>query len=126
MLFECPEAHVNKNMQSVPFTVNPSALGLNMARMLTKLDLRGAYNLVQIRARGKWKTASRTRYGHFEYFIVPFGLTSATTTFQHLVKDIFGDILDQILMAYIDIILICSSDQASHNHHVLEVLIQLH
>lgn len=70
-----------------------------MAWMLTKPDLKRAYNLVQIRMGDKWKTALRIRYAHFEYLVMPFGLISATATFHHLVKDIFGDILDQLVVA---------------------------
>uniref|UniRef100_A0A8C6XVG6 ribonuclease H n=1 Tax=Naja naja TaxID=35670 RepID=A0A8C6XVG6_NAJNA len=49
---------------------------LREAAVFTKLDLRGAYNLVRIREGDEWKTAFGTRYGHFEYTVMPFGLTN--------------------------------------------------
>ena len=67
---------------------------LSGAKYFTKLDLRGAYNLVRIRPRDEWKNAFRTRYGHFEYTVMPFGLTNAPAIFQHMVNDICRDFLD--------------------------------
>jgi hypothetical protein len=54
---------------------------LGHAKIYTKIDLRGAYNLVCIKEGDEWKTAFRTRYGHFEYNIMPFGLINAPAIF---------------------------------------------
>lgn len=69
---------------------------LGQAKIYTKIDLRGAYNLVRIKAEDEWKTAFRTRYGHFEYNVMPFGLTNAPAIFQHLINDVFCKFLDQL------------------------------
>ena len=50
---------------------------LRTAKIFTKIDLRGAYNLLRIKEGDEWKTAFRTRYGLFEYKVMPFGLTNA-------------------------------------------------
>ena len=50
---------------------------LGHARIFTKIDLRGAYNLVRIKVGNMWKIAFRTRYGHFKYNVMSFGLTNA-------------------------------------------------
>jgi len=50
-------------------------------KIFTKLDLRGAYNLLKIRPNDEWKTAFRTRYSHFKYTVMPFGLTNAPAVF---------------------------------------------
>jgi len=57
------------------------------ARIFTKLDLPGAYNLIRIKEGDKYKTAFRTRYGQFEYRVMPFGLTNVPATFQSYIDD---------------------------------------
>ena len=55
---------------------------LGRAKIFTKIDLRGAYNLVRIKEEDEWKTTFCTRYGHFEYNVMPFGLTNASAVFN--------------------------------------------
>ena len=62
---------------------------LGRAKIFTKIDLRGAYNLVQIKEVDKLKATFRTGYGHFEYNVMPFGLTNVSAIFQHMMNDIF-------------------------------------
>ena len=95
------------------------------AKIFSKLDLRGAYNLVRIRSGDEWKTAFRSRYGHFEYLVMPFGLCNAPATFQHLANDIFRDLLDQFVVIYLDDILIFSNSTEEHQQHVRLVLERL-
>jgi len=44
---------------------------LSRAKIFTKLDIRGAYNLIRMRAGEEWKKAFRTRYGLFESLVMP-------------------------------------------------------
>lgn len=61
-----------------PLPLIPELLDrLRKAKIFTKIDLRGAYNLLRIAEGDEWKTAFRTRYGLFEYKVMPFGLTNA-------------------------------------------------
>ena len=64
------------------------------------------------------KTAFRTRYGHFEFMVVPFGLTNALATFMTLVHDIFHEFLDKFAIIYIDDILIYSKSMEEHEKHL--------
>jgi hypothetical protein len=71
---------------------------LGSAKIFTKIDLRGAYNLVRVKEGDEWNTSFCTRYGHFEYLVMPFGLTNAPAVFQHMINDIFQETLDHFVV----------------------------
>jgi len=98
---------------------------LRTGKIFTKLDLRGAYNLLRIRPDDEWKTAFRTRYGHFEYTVMLFGLTNAPVVFQHLMNEFFREYMDEFVVVYLDDILIFSKNQEDHDKHVRLVLTTL-
>ena len=95
------------------------------ARIYTKIDLRHAYHLVRIREGDEWKTTFRTKYGSFEWLVMPFGLSNAPGAFQRFMNDVFADMLDVCVVVYLDDILIYSSDKATHRKQVKEVLRRL-
>ena len=64
------------------------------------------------------KMAFRTRYGHFEFMVVPFGLTNAPATFMTLMHNIFHEFLDKFAIIYIDDILIYSKSMEEHEKHL--------
>lgn len=113
-----------KNRYPLPL-INELLDRLSSAKIFTKIDLRGAYNLLRIAEGDKWKTAFRTRYGLFEYLVMPFGLTNAPASFQHLMNNTFHDMLDNFVIIYLDDILIYSKDLETHEDHVKQVLARL-
>ena len=98
---------------------------LSQAKWFTKLDLRGAYNLVRVAEGEEWKTAFHTCYGNFEYNVMPFGLTNAPASFQHLINDTLRESLDVFCTAYLDDILIYSDTLEEHKAHVTSTLRKL-
>jgi hypothetical protein len=91
---------------------------LAKAKWYTKLDLQWGYNQIQIAEGEEWKMAFRTRYGLFEYMVIPFGLTNVPATFQHFINDSLREYLDVFCTAYLDDILIYSDTKEEHKEHV--------
>ena len=98
---------------------------LTHATVFTKLDLRNAYHLVRIREGDEWKTGFNTHLGHFEYLVMPYGLTNAPAVFQALVNDMLRDFLNTFVIVYLDDILVFSRTPQEHTRHVRQVLHRL-
>ncbi|KAJ8333220.1 hypothetical protein SKAU_G00421160 [Synaphobranchus kaupii] len=81
-----------RNKYPLPL-INIAFEPLSQAVTFSKLDLRNAYHLVRIREGDEWKTAFNTPLGHYEYLVVPFGLTNAPAVFQGMVNDVLRDLL---------------------------------
>ena len=96
------------------------------AKRFTQLDLTNAYHRMRICESDKWKTAFRTRYSHFKYQVMPFGLSNAPATFQGYVNKILAEKLDIFVIVYLDDILIYTEDPGQpHVEAVRWVLDQL-
>jgi transposase InsO family protein len=96
------------------------------AKIFSRLDLKSGYHQIRIKDDDIEKTAFRTRYGSFEFVVLPFGLTNAPPTFMRLMNSIFHKYLDEFVIIYLDDILIYSKTELEHLHHIKLVLQLLH
>lgn len=63
--------------------------------------------------------------GHFEYLVLPFGLTNASAVFQAFVNNLMRDMVNMFVFVYLDDILIFSTSPQVHTQHVRKVLLWL-
>ena len=68
------------------------------------------------------KTAFKTRYGHYEFLVVPFGRTNAPAAFMALMNSMFQPYLDKFVIVFIDDILVYSKSKRKHQQHLKVVL----
>ncbi|MBW0563535.1 hypothetical protein O181_103250 [Austropuccinia psidii MF-1] len=117
-------AVTRKNRYPVP-PMNQLLTIFNGSTIFSKIDLRGAYNLLRIKEGDEHLTAFRAKYGSYEYLVMPFGLTNAPASFQNLVNDIFSDFLDVLFVVYLDDIMVFFSSEEEHVKHVASFLQRL-
>ncbi|TIA92768.1 hypothetical protein E3P96_04171, partial [Wallemia ichthyophaga] len=71
------------------------------------------------------KTAFTSRYGHYEFMVMPFGLCNAPSSFQYLMNSIFQEYLDDFVVVYLDDIMIYSRTEEDHLRHLKVVFDKL-
>ena len=81
---------------------------------MNSMDLYHGYHQVPMEPGHEFKTAFVTRYGSFEWTVLPLGLCNAPSTFQRLMHEVLGDDLDRFVLVYLDDILVFSNSEAEH------------
>ena len=98
---------------------------LGGARVFSKLDLKTGFHQIRVRPEDVEKTAFNTKYGQFEYLVMPMGLRNAPATFQSLMNRIFHDCIDEFLVVYMDDLLVFSKNEEEDLPHVETVFSRL-
>jgi hypothetical protein len=102
---------------------------LKDAKLFSNIDLMSRYHQIRIKEEDINKTAFRTSYGHYEFIVLPFGLSNAQVVFMCLMNGVFREYLDKFGIVFLDDILVYSKSKEEHEHHLrmeLQVLMGYH
>lgn len=92
----------------------------------SKIDSRLGYHQPRFKESNIQKTTFQNRYDHYEFLVLPFGLTNALVAFMDLMNQLFFDYLDWFMIVFIDDILIYSRSEDKHVENMSKVLETLH
>nr|GFA94846.1 putative reverse transcriptase domain-containing protein [Tanacetum cinerariifolium] len=95
---------------------------LQGSSIYSKIDLRSGYHQLRVREEDIPKTAFRKRYVHYEFQVMPFGLSNAPAVFMDLMNRVCKPYLDKFVIVFIDDILIYSKDEKEHEEHLKAIL----
>ncbi|CAN4115730.1 unnamed protein product [Withania somnifera] len=95
---------------------------LRGAAVFSKIDLRSGYHRLRIHTEDIPKIAYRTRYGHYEFLVMSFGLTNAPAAFMDLMYRVLKPYLDSFMIVFIDDILVYSRSKSDHERHLVVIL----
>ncbi|GKB29627.1 putative reverse transcriptase domain-containing protein, partial [Tanacetum coccineum] len=112
-----------KNRYLLP-RIDDSFDQLQGSSVYSKIDLRSGYHQLRVRDEDIPKTAFRTRYGHYEFQVIPFGLTNAPVVFMDLMNRVCKPYLDKFVIVFIDDILIYFRNKKEHADH-LRIILEL-
>ncbi|GJT28542.1 putative reverse transcriptase domain-containing protein [Tanacetum coccineum] len=95
---------------------------LQGAKFFSKIDLNSGYHQLRVKEQHVSKKSFRTRYGHYEFLVMPFRLTNALAVFMDLMNRVFYEYLDRFVIVFVDDILVFSKTREEHEDHLYIVL----
>lgn len=97
---------------------------LSKSKWFTKLDVRSAFHKLRIKEGDEWKTAFRTRFGLFEWLVMPFGLSGAPASFQRYINETLREYLDDFCSAYVDDVLVFTDGSLSDHESKVRLVLK--
>ena len=95
---------------------------LQGACVFSKINLHSRYHQLRVKSEDVPKTDFRTRYGHYEFLVIPFGLKNAPSAFMDLMNRVFNQYLDKFVVVFIDDILVYLRSREEHEFYLNNVL----
>ncbi len=92
------------------------------AKYFSKIDLHSGYYQIRIAEQDREKTAFVTRYGSYEFLVLPMGLCNSPGTFMEMMNRVFEKHLDRFVVVFLDDVLVFSKTIEEHERHLREVL----
>ncbi|GJV16804.1 putative reverse transcriptase domain-containing protein [Tanacetum coccineum] len=97
---------------------------LQGAKFSSKIDMRSGYHQLRVKEQDVSKTDFHTRYGHYDFLAMPFGLINALAIFMDLMNRVFHEYLDRFVIVFIDDILVYSKTREEHEDHLRIVFVE--
>lgn len=94
---------------------------LSGAKWFTSLDMCSGFHQIRMAPGEESKTAFQTHHGHFEYKVMPYGVTGGPATFQAVMNELLAPFLRKFVVVFIDDVLIYSKSWSEHLHHLHQV-----
>ena len=95
------------------------------SKIFSKIDLKTGFHQIRVKPEDVEKTAFQTKYGQYEYLVLPMGLCNSPATFTTMMNEVLNGYIDRFCTVYLDDILIFSKTPEEHRGHVRKILERL-